>query len=178
MPPLCCHPLPCKVSHPCITLCVRCLCLQMPVTRGYSISIGLVDPPHVAAEWVIENFKGKIYARFEPSKPWSALVVNIIRWKLAQTLVSSKHDHTLHNTLSLVNNARSRITTSVPSTGRLLSIRLCVPSLDSRYNIWWTFGSFSLCFSDKPPGMQPSVIRCLSQARTNWEGWDRKGIWL
>ena len=29
-----------------------------------------------------------------------------------------------------------------------------------------------------PPGMQPSMIRCLSQARTNWEGCDRKGIRL
>jgi len=36
----------------------------------------------------------------------------------------------------------------------------------------------------KPPGMQSSMIRCLSQARTNWEGCDRKhpaiknwGLW-
>ena len=28
----------------------------------------------------------------------------------------------------------------------------------------------------KPLGMQASIIRCLSQARINWEGCDRKGI--
>jgi len=25
--------------------------------------------------------------------------------------------------------------------------------------------------------MQANIIRCLSQARTNWEGYGRKGIW-
>ena len=29
----------------------------------------------------------------------------------------------------------------------------------------------------KPLGMQASIIRCLSQARINWEGYGRKGIW-
>jgi len=28
----------------------------------------------------------------------------------------------------------------------------------------------------KPPGMQASINRCLSQTRTNWEGCGRKGI--
>ena len=28
----------------------------------------------------------------------------------------------------------------------------------------------------KPPGMQASINRCLSQARINWEGCDRKGV--
>ena len=29
----------------------------------------------------------------------------------------------------------------------------------------------------KPLGMQASIVQCLSQARINWEGCDRKGIW-
>jgi len=28
----------------------------------------------------------------------------------------------------------------------------------------------------KPPGMQASIYRCLSQVRINWEGCSRKGI--
>ena len=29
----------------------------------------------------------------------------------------------------------------------------------------------------KPPGMQASIFFCMSQARINWEGCARKGIW-
>jgi len=29
----------------------------------------------------------------------------------------------------------------------------------------------------KPPGMQASITRCLSQVRINWKGYGRKGIW-
>jgi len=33
-----------------------------------------------------------------------------------------------------------------------------------------------LLYGHKPPGMQVSIIRCLSQTRVNWEGCSRKGI--
>ena len=35
-------------------------------------------------------------------------------------------------------------------------------------NVWF--------LTKKPPAMQANIIRCLSQARTNWEGYGRKGI--